>query len=99
MCKYNLNIYSEDWHANSIFPSYYEWKNIVYKKISEHEDSSWHIYCENDPLMKLANSCLSNISPTQFWAISEQYPDLVKHLQQQLDSWGNLLLMAEYHGS
>ena len=52
--------------------------------ISEYENNSWHIYCKNHPLMNLANSCLSNISPSQFWAISEQYPDLVKHLQQHV---------------
>ena len=35
VCKYNLNTYFEDWHANSILPSYNEWKKIVCKKISE----------------------------------------------------------------
>ena len=54
------------------------------QKISEYEDNSWHFYCENHPLMNLENSRLSNISPSQFWAISEQYADLVKHLQQQV---------------
>ena len=39
-------------------------------------------------MMNLANSCLSDISPSQFFGISEQYPDLVKHLQQQLRSTG-----------
>ena len=38
LCKSNLNTYVEDWHATSIFPSYNEWKNIVYKKISEYEN-------------------------------------------------------------
>ena len=43
----------------------------------------------------MANSCISNISPSQFWATSEQYPDLVKHLQQQVRLTGNLVLMVE----
>ena len=38
--------------------------------------------------MNLAISCLSNIYPSQFRAISEQYPDLVKHLQQQVSLMG-----------
>ena len=44
--------------------------------------NSWHIYCENHPLMNLENICLSNIFQSQFWPTSEQYLDLVKHLQQ-----------------
>ena len=59
-------------------------ENIVYKTIPEYiETYSWHSYSENHPLMNLANNYLSDISPSQFWAASEQYPDLVKHLQQQ----------------
>ena len=55
LCNYNLNTYFKDWHSNSIFSSYfYEWRNIVYKKIFEYEYNSWHIYCENHPLMNLA---------------------------------------------
>ena len=54
------------------------------KTISEYGDNSCHIYCKNHSLMNLANSCLSNISPSQFWAVSEQYHDLVKHLQQRV---------------
>ena len=42
--------------------------------------------------MNLANGCLSNISPSQFWAISEQHPDLVKHLQQQVRIMGQFSL-------
>ena len=39
--------------------------------------------------MNLANSCLPDISPLQFWTISEQYPDLIKHLKQQVGlKWG-----------
>ena len=82
LCKYNPNTYFEHWHANSVFPSYNEWENIGYKKISEYENNNWHIYCENHPLVNLANSCFSNISPSQFWAIFEPYPDSVKHSQQ-----------------
>ena len=40
----------------------------------------------------IANSCLSNISPSLFWAISEQYPELVKCLQQQVGLMGQFSL-------
>ena len=53
-------------------------------------NNSWHIYCENHPLMNLANSYLSNISPSQLWTIYEQYPDLAKHLQQHVRLMGQL---------
>ena len=51
LCKYDLNTYFEDWHANSIVASYNEWKNIVYQNISGYEDNSWHICCKNHPVM------------------------------------------------
>ena len=38
--------------------------------------------------MNLAKSCLSDISPSQFWVISEPYPDLVKNLQEQVRLMG-----------
>ena len=67
-----------------------KWKNIVCKKISADTegDNSWHVYCENHPVMNFPNNCLLSISPSQFWAISEQYPDLIKHLQQQVRLMG-----------
>ena len=57
------------------------------QKISKYEDYC-PIYCKNHSLMNLANSYFSNISPLQFWTISEQYPDLVKHLQKQVKLMG-----------
>ena len=74
-------------------------KHYMQNLSSEYEDSGWHIYCEYHPLMNLTNSCLSNIRLSQFWAISEQYPNLVKHLNNRLDLWGNLVLMAKYNDS
>ena len=67
----------------------------MYKTISEYKDNTWHIYCEDHPLKKLTISCLSNISLSQFWVISEQYPDLVKHLQQPITFMGQFGLNGE----
>ena len=32
LCKYNLNTYFKDWHANSIFPSYNDWRTLYTKR-------------------------------------------------------------------
>ena len=34
--------------------------------------------------MRVAQTCLENISPCQFWSISDRYPDLVSRLHVQI---------------
>ena len=89
LCKYGLIEYLNTWFHNSTFPSYNSWKVIVKNKIIEAEFSSWSKFCSDHPLMYLANACLNNVSPNQFWAISQSYPDIVKHLHQQVRLWGS----------
>ena len=55
---------------------YNEWKNIVYKTISEYKDNSWHIYCENHPLM---NQAIYNEWKNVYKTISE-YKDNSWHI-------------------
>ena len=39
--------------------------------------------------MHVAQECLANISPEQFWSIADNYPDLVKCLHVQIRLAGN----------
>ena len=40
--------------------------------------------------MHVAQECLANVSPEQFWSIADNYPDLVKCLHVQIRLAGNL---------
>ena len=42
----------------------------------------------------MAKACIDNIPPQQFWSLTDQYPDLVRHLQVQVRLMGNLGLNA-----
>ena len=39
--------------------------------------------------MRVAQACLENISPYQFWSIADRYPDLVSRLHVQIRLMGN----------
>ena len=39
--------------------------------------------------MRVAQACLENISPNQFWPIADLYPDLVRHLHVQIRLMGS----------
>ena len=39
--------------------------------------------------MRVAQACLENISPDQFWSIGDLYPDIVRHLHVQKRVMGN----------
>ena len=39
--------------------------------------------------MRVAQACLENISPDQFWSIADLYPGLVRHLHVQIRLMGN----------
>ena len=41
------------------------------------------------PGMHVAQECLANVSPEQFWSIADNYPDLVKCLHVQIRLAGN----------
>ena len=88
--KYNLFHYLELWFRESIFPTYSNWKTIVKTKILEKEADDWFRFCSDHPSMRVAQTCLQNISPCQFWSIANRYPDLVSRLHvQQIRLMGN----------
>ena len=39
--------------------------------------------------MQIAQVCLENVSPHQFWSIANNFPDLVSRLQVQIRPMGN----------
>ena len=60
------------------------WKTIVKTKILEKEVDNWYLFCIHYPSMRVAQTCLENISSDQFWSIADLYPDLVRHLHVQI---------------
>ena len=54
----------------------------------------WTEYCVSYPNLHLAKACIDNIPPQQFWSVTDQYPDLVRHLYVQVRLLGNLGLNA-----
>ena len=50
----------------------------------------WTEYCISHPNLHLAKACIDNIPPQQFWSLTDQYPDLVRHLHVQVRLMGNL---------
>ena len=81
--------YLELWFRESIFPTYSNLKTIVKTKILENEADDWFRFCSDHPSMRVAQTCLENISPYQFWSIADRYPDLVSRLHVQIRLMGN----------
>ena len=75
--EYDLFRYIELWYCESTFPSYSGWK-------LEKESDYWHHFCVYHPGIQLAQSCLENVHPEQFWYIAGSYPNLVSWLHFQV---------------
>ena len=84
--KYNLFHYHEVWFRESTFPTYSNWKTIVKTKILEDD---WFRFCSDHPNMRVAQTCLKNISSYQFWPITDRYLDLVSRFHVQIRLMGN----------
>ena len=64
-------------------------KTIGKTKILEKEADDWFRFCSDQPSMQVAQTCLENISPYQFWSTADHYPDLVSRLHVQIRLMGN----------
>ena len=84
LSKHDLLIYLEEWHKTAIFPTYSVWKNLVKERIILFEKNRWSDHCLNHPNMEISWLFLENMPPDTFWSISNKFPDLVKHLHQQV---------------
>ena len=87
--KYNLFHCLELWFRESTFPTYSNWKTIVKTKVLEKEADVWFRFFSDHPSMRVAQTCLENISPYQFWSIADYCPDFVSRLHVQIRLMGN----------
>ena len=76
--------YLELWFRESIFPTHSNWKTIVKTKLLEKEADDWFRFCSDHPSMRVAQTCLENIFPCQFWSIAGHHLDLVSRLHVQI---------------
>ena len=49
------------------------------------EANAWDTFITDHPDLYIAHDCLVNTTPSKFWSISEQFPDLVCCLHTQVD--------------
>ena len=64
-------------------------KCLVKTKVRNFEDNVWADYCVNHPGMHIAQACLRNVMPYQFWCLADNYPDLVSRMHIQIRLMGN----------
>ena len=58
-------------------------------EVRNFEDNAWADYCVNHPGMHIAQACLKNVTPYQFWCLADDYPDLVSCMHIQIRLMGN----------
>ena len=93
--KYDLFSYLESWFSDPTFPNCLTRKKIVKRKVHESEEKAWNDFVYSHPNMKIAQTCLENVSPHKLWSISEQRPDLVSRLHIQTRLMGNFGLNGD----
>ena len=88
--KFDLFLYFDEWFQNLIFPTYTSrsWKLIVKGRIKDYEENAWLSFVSDHPNFQIARSCLANLSPETFRAITAEYPDLVCRLHVQIRMMG-----------
>ena len=94
LLQYEIFHYFENWHNSSTFPE----KKNVRDKIFDFERYAWDSFCESHPNMRVAQSCLENVSPFRFWSLANQFTDLVDCMFRW-GLWAFLALIVVYHGS
>ena len=87
--KYDLLHHFQLWFSESIFPCYENWKAIVKTKSRGKDNTIWQAFCAHHSAMQIAQACLENVSPHQFWSIVNSFPDLVSRLHVQIRLIGN----------
>ena len=66
------------------FPSYRKWKQIVNSRIFTHERAYFLSYSEEKPVVKLIITAFANYSPSNFWSLTWNNPDLVPKIRTQI---------------
>ena len=78
--RYDLSHFFVSWLYDYTFPTYSNWKWIMKTKVRNVEDNAWADYCVNHPSMHIAQACLKNVTPYQFWCLADNHPDLVSRM-------------------
>ena len=82
---YNLMPYVHLWQRVSIFPSYRKWKQIVVNSgIFKHERACFLTDSDGKPVVKLTLTAFANYSPSNFWSLTWNSPDLVPKIRTQI---------------
>ena len=81
---YNLIPYLHLWQRVSIFLSYRKWKQIVNSGTFKHERAYFLTVSEEKPFVKLTLTALANYSPSNFWSLTWNNPDLVPKIRTQI---------------
>ena len=87
--KYDLINYFHTWYYEEHFPSYLNWKNIVKDSTDHFQQQEWQDYIDSHPYLILLHQNLSELTPSRFWRITSDHPDLVPKLNLQLRLMGN----------
>ena len=80
----NLMPYLHLWHRVLIFPSYRKWKQIVNSRTFKHERAYFLAVSEEKPVVKLTLTVFANYSPSNFWSLTWNNPDLVPKIRTQI---------------
>ena len=80
----NLMPYLHLWQRVLIFPSYRKWKQIVNSRTIKHERAYFLTVSEEKPVVKLTLTAFANYSPSNFWSLTWNNPDLVPKIRTQI---------------
>ena len=58
------------------------------RKFKDYEENAWLSFVNDHPNFQIARSCVANLSPEKFSAITAEYPDLVCRLHVQIRMMG-----------
>ena len=79
----------DTWREISVFHLYSSWKTMYWERIANFEQHLQDSICLNYPDLLFSEHFIEDTSISQFWSISEAFPDTIKILHYQLRLVGN----------
>ena len=52
---------------------------LIKSKVHDAESEKWHTFCAGHPKFSLAGVASTHMSSYQYWSLTFDYPELVKH--------------------
>ena len=89
--KYELAHVIDEWFESGTFLLSGVWKKLIKSKIHTAESEKWHTFCAGHPKFNLAGDVFTHISFYQYWSLTFDYPNPVKHFHVQvriMDNFG-----------